>query len=171
MKKLIASFLVIICLVALFGCVKTIEDTNGDADKTLATITDEKLKTISGRISIGKSYKSGSPSVQRYEDAGGFSDEEYDYDEIEISFTKLNGTVKAMITYLDKNQKLTICCSSHINKGNFTAVLLSPEREIIARFAADEEKTITVTAGKSGDYLLIIAGESCDGSVSLNRNR
>lgn len=169
MKKYLSGLLAVLLLFALAGC-KPIEDTNGEADKTLVTLTGERLKTISGSIKMGSSKKSGSPTVQRYEDAGGFSDEEYDYDNIAFTFTRLNGTQKAMIAYLTQGEKMTVTFSSSITAGNFGAVLLSPGRSsILESFAADEEKTVTITAEEEGDYLLVIAGESCDGSLEIVR--
>lgn len=170
-KKLFAILALLTCLFMLISCISTIEDTNGEADKTLASITDEALKKINGRIVTTNSKKIGSPSVQRYENAGGFSDEEYDYDKIEFTFSKLSGTVKTMITYLKKGERLTIDFSCKIKKGNFASVILSPDRsEIIIRFEADDEKIFEFTAKEDGDYLLLIAGESCDGSISVLRS-
>ncbi|MHB1153481.1 MAG: hypothetical protein ACYCWE_15505 [Eubacteriales bacterium] len=168
MKKYI--LLIIIFALLLFTGCSPIEDTNGEADKSLVTITEEKLKTISGSVSTFNSQKTGSPSRQHYKDSGGISDEEYDYDNIEFSFNRLNGTQKAMITYLKKGQQVKVEFSSEISKGNFGAVILSPDKaHILERFLPDEEKTIHITAEADGDYLLVIAGESCEGNLKIKR--
>ena len=169
MKKIIILTVVLMMVVSLFGC-KPIEDLNGENDKSLATITDERLAgSISGSISMGSSRKSGSPSTHRFENSGGFSDGDYDYDNIEYSFKSFNGTHKAMITYLKAGQTMSVSFSSNISKGNFAAVLLSPEKKILKKFEADEDSTFSFTADTTGDYLLVIAGESCEGSLGISR--
>ena len=169
MKKIIALTVVLMMVASLFGC-KPIEDLNGENDKSLATITDERLAgSISGSISMGSSRKSGSPSTQRYENSGGFSDSEYDYDNIEYSFKSLNGTQKAMITYLKAGETMFVTFSSDISSGNFAAVLISPDKRILRKFEADEDSTFSFTADTTGDYLLVIAGESCAGSLEIYR--
>lgn len=165
-------YIFIICFVIMlsFTSCGTIEDTNGEEDKSLAVITDYKLsQSISGSISVGNSRKSGSQSIYRASDGTNLSDDEYDFDNIEFSFTRLNGTQKAMITYLKKGQKLTIKISSNISKGNFTGVLLDPDKVILKKIAADEDAVISITAEIEGDYKFIIAGESAEGSIKINR--
>ena len=164
-------YFVIIAAVILFlsGC-KPIEDINGNSNKTLATITDTRLaQSISGSISTGNSIKTGSPSIQRASDAGGMSDSDYDYDNIEFEIRSLNGTQKAMVTYLMKGQSLTISFASTIDEGNFAAVLLSTSKTILKKFEADNDETFKITADTEGDYFLVIAGESAKGKLKIYR--
>lgn len=152
-------------ILALAGC-KPIEDLNGPDNKTLATLGDLDLTKISGSISTGNSRKSGRQSVLRDDDDYAA---DYDFDNIELDFSRLNGTTRAMVTFLEKGEKLTIEFSSEISAGNFAAVFLSPDNDILEKIEADRDATIRVTADIRGDYLLNLAGESASGSIRIVR--
>ena len=154
--------------ISLLGCAKPIEDINGEQNKSLAVINEEKLMsaTRGARISISKEKKSGSHSIARTD---GSFEAEYDYDNVSISFKGFSGTKATTNTYLDKGKSLTITVASDIKSGNFSAVLLTPSRKIVGRFPADKEETVTVTAEEKGDYLILLAGESAEGTVTIKR--
>ena len=161
---------VFLLLTVLTAC-SPIEDTNGPADKTLAQITDSELATkVSGSISKGSSSMKGTPTMNREINDDIMSDDDYDYDEIEFDFTRLNGTVKAMAAYLRVGDKMTVDFSSQITSGNFAAVIVSPDKTILKRFEADESGSANITASSEGDHFVIIAGESAAGSVSVIRS-
>lgn len=168
----IRSIVLILILLTLIlaGC-SPIEDTNGPDDKSLATITDAELATkVSGSISIGNSAKKGTPTMRREVNDNIMSDDDYDYDEIEFDFTRLNGTKKAMASYLTVGEVMTIQFSSQITSGNFAAVIISPDKKVLARFEADESGQKTITAAAEGDHFVILAGESAEGNVSIFRS-
>ncbi len=169
--KTFAAVLAVIIATATIAAVSTsckpIEDLNGPGDKTLATLTETDLMKISGSISSGSSRKSGRQSIQREDDD---YSADYDFDNIELEFSKLNGTQKAMVTYLEKGESLTIEFSSSITAGNFTAVLLSPEKNILGRAEADKAVTLKITTRSEGDHILVVAGESAAGSIKISRS-
>ncbi len=168
-RFLLTLILIIASAVVLAGC-SPIEDTNGEADKSLATITDAELATkISGSISKGSSSMKGTPTMNREISDDRISDDDYDYDEIKFDFSRLNGTVKAMASYLESGDVMNINFSSKITSGNFAAVIVSPDKTVLARFEADETRSTEITASVEGDYFVIIAGESAAGSIELTR--
>lgn len=112
----------------------------------------------------------GTPTINREINDDIISDDDYDYDEIEFDFTRLNGTVKAMAAYLRVGDKMTVDFSSQITSGNFAAVIVSPDKTILKRFEADESGSANITASSEGDHFVIIAGESAAGSVSVIRS-
>jgi hypothetical protein len=170
MKKLPIIALIGIMVVFMLTSCSPIEDTNGESDKTLATITDTELATkVSGSISTGSSQKSGTPTMIRNKTDNTISDDQYDYDNIAFDFSRLNGTVKAMVAYLKSGEEMTVDFSSSISAGNFAAVIVSPGKQVLKRFEADEEGSFILTAETEGDYFVILAGESAAGSVSIVR--
>ena len=159
----------VIMMMTLTSC-SPIEDTNGEADKSLATITETELATkVSGSISTGSSKKSGTPTMIRNKTDNTISDDQYDYDNIAFDFSRLNGTVKAMVAYLKSGEMMKVDFSSRITTGNFAAVVVSPEKQVLRKFEADEVGTFTLTAQTAGDYFVILAGESAAGSVTIIR--
>ncbi|MFA6736071.1 MAG: hypothetical protein WC102_10065 [Saccharofermentanales bacterium] len=166
-----ALILSVFLLLTVMTACSPIEDTNGTSDKTLAQITDSELATkVSGSISKGSSSMKGTPTINREINDDIISDDDYDYDEIEFDFTRLNGTVKAMAAYLRVGDKMTVDFSSQITSGNFAAVIVSPDKTILKRFEADESGSANITASSEGDHFVIIAGESAAGSVSVIRS-
>lgn len=166
-----ALILSVFLLLSVMTSCSPIEDTNGTSDKTLAQITESELATkVSGSISKGSSSMKGTPTMNREINDDIMSDDDYDYDEIEFDFTRLNGTVKAMAAYLRVGDKMTVDFSSQITSGNFAAVIVSPDKTILKRFEADESGSANITASSEGDHFVIIAGESAAGSVSVIRS-
>ncbi|MDD2393976.1 MAG: hypothetical protein PHV88_07955 [Eubacteriales bacterium] len=166
-----ALILSVFLLLTVMTACSPIEDTNGTSDKTLAQITDSELATkVSGSISKGSSSMKGTPTINREINDDIISDDDYDYDEIEFDFTRLNGTVKAMAAYLRVGDKMTVDFSSQVTSGNFAAVIVSPDKTILKRFEADESGSANITASSEGDHFVIIAGESAAGSVSVIRS-
>ena len=74
-----------------------------------------------------------------------------------------------MASYLKTGDVMNISFSSQITSGNFAAVIVSPDKTVLARFEADETKGAKITASAEGDYFVIIAGESAAGSIELTR--
>ncbi len=169
-KAFFLSAAVVMILISSSAC-SPIEDLNGETDKSLATLTDQQLaEKVSGSISKGSSSMKGSPTMNREINDDIMSDDDYDYDEITFDFTRLNGTVKAMVTYLKSGDRMSVEFSSQISSGNFAAVIVSPDKKILKRFEADENTTAEITAETEGDHLLIIAGESAAGNISVKRS-
>lgn len=60
MKKLLSALLLLVLIFTFTACASDIQDTNGDLDFSLATITDEDILTMSfGATSFTSSVKGG----------------------------------------------------------------------------------------------------------------
>lgn len=128
-----------ICLVFLVGCnlLKTYEDTNGESDYTLQSITDSMI------------LKGGT-----YQEIGSFTTQKNN--DISINVNKFNG-IKTIEEF--RKYKYDIKLSFEVEEGNASLVLCSND-EILHRFTTNE-KNQEFSFECNNKVYLKIAGESC----------
>ena len=138
MKVISAALLCVMLSLTLCSCASHIEDTNGEGDYSLCTLTDEDI--IDGTTTLLQ----GSASNKR-NDRG------------EMSAEKFTGveTVDS-INVRDAAEKVTFTAA--VESGNFRAVIIK-DGEIYADLKIDGTKD-SITLTESGKYELKIAGES-----------
>ena len=120
------------------SCASHIEDTNGEDDCSLCSLTDEDI--INGTSSLSQRSISN-----RRNDRGSMSVE------------KFSG-VRTVDSINVRNTAETLTCTVNVNSGNFRAVIVK-DGEIFADLTIDGTKN-SVKLTESGKYELKIAGES-----------
>ncbi len=138
MKRVIFILTVILCMSLLCSCVSHIEDTNGEDDYSLCSLTDEDI--IDGVSSLMQ----GSMSNKR-NDRGS------------MSVQKFSG-VQTIDSINVRGAEETLTCTVNVESGNLRVVIVK-DGKIFADLAVDGIKD-SVTLTESGKYELKIAGES-----------
>jgi len=150
MKKLIATVLLLSLL--LCGCSDTVyEDTNGDENFKLQTITDEM---IFGNHS-GSQVSTGSQTLNK---------------KFTTSGKKLNGVLDLYtfdaLTFGEITYDLTV--SFHVMKGNVKLIVCTLEKELLEIPANADDYKVTFTVSDEPVYIRI-AGESCEYELSYTK--
>lgn len=147
MKKVL--FFSLLCLgFLLVGCnIGQIEDTNGESDFTIETISDKKIisRSSSNFIANSVTNKIGSNTS--------------------IKVGKFSG-VKELETTRVSNQTLTYEIESNCTYGNFRIVIVH-NSEIIRDVAINSSEIITIN-NANGTYYLKIVGESAKFSLDYS---
>ena len=145
MKKALILTLIVISLLMVSCSLGQIEDTNGDEDSSLATLTDEDI--IHGRSSAAvTSVKTTMNGVTK------------------LSVRKFSGvqTVETIRSGSDTTLRISVRLSS----GNLEVVLVK-DGKITHRIPVNED-TETVL-GQNSKYELTIAGESADFTIEYSK--
>ena len=144
MKK--SVFVLFITLVLLLSScsLKQIEDTNGEEDTSLVTLTDDDI--INGSSSI--SYV----SVQHRSDG-----------KASLSVDTFSGVKEVDTIKFDSDAVFDI--NVKLDKGNLAVVLIKND-EIVHRIPVNEETKITLE--KDVKYYLVVAGESAGFKIEYN---
>ena len=139
MKKFLIIFILLFC-VTLSSCkLGHIEDTNGEEDFTLSTLTKEDVFTYKSNITVGTVTKGYNNSFS-------------------FSCQKLSGNY--LIKKIDsKNQHYGFTIDFQIEKGNAYFVLIKGEK--IIKEIPHNQITTVHTDGGYEDIELRILGESC----------
>lgn len=142
MKRILciaASVTLLICLcISSVGCVSQIEDTNGEGDTSLNTITDEDIVKGMNTVSVGS-------SSNKRNDRGTLS-------------VKTFSGVKIVDSINVRDVAETVTCTVNIKQGNLRVVIVR-NGKIYADLRTDGMQD-SVTLTESGKYELKIAGES-----------
>lgn len=146
MKKLICTLLAVFILLSFTGCVmSSFEDTNGEADYSLQTITEENiLQGMNTSEIMSSSVTVNNKTVCKAQTMSGV----------------VNLFEKRMV-----NETLDIVVSCQITKGNAQLVLVI-DGEIIHNFALNEENQHFTLENVTGKVCLKLAGESAGYSVT-----
>jgi len=145
--KIVRVLICILLLGSLVGCMKQIEDTNGDEDFSIVSISDEKICS----------------NVNSYVAFNSYSVENDGFKTVSIKTFSGVDTVDKTVVF---NQSLTYNIDLTVKKGNFRLILIK-DREIIWEFPLNESSSYTVNNG-SGIYELKIAGESAEFSINFS---
>jgi len=147
MKKYICILAIICLLLSLTGCVMTsYEDTNGEADYSLQTITEENILQGMGSSSIMSSQMTvNNKTVFKAQTMSGV---------MELVEKRLAG------------QPLDLIVSCQINKGNARLVLVI-DGQIVHDFALQEANQRFTLENVTGKVCLKLAGESAGYSVEI----
>ena len=147
MKNFICALLLCSTLLSFAGCTMvSYEDTNGDEDFTLQTLTEQDI--LDGGSS--SEFLSSNVTVNG---------------KITYKAKKLSG-VKVLYEKKLKGETFEISLSSTVSKGNARLVLAS-EDEILHEFALNEANQSFTLENFSGRVYLRLAGESAEYSVSF----
>ena len=154
LRDLVSVLAALMVLAVLSGCGGGIEDTNGETDFTLQTITDADI--IEGMNTM--SFMSSQSSVT----VNGVSKNK-------ISVGTMSGVMELYEGRLN-NESLTVVLSGSVTKGNARIVVVL-ENEIVHDFelnAADQSFTLE---NASGRVYIKIAGESAGFSVEYTAEK
>jgi len=144
MKKSVFVLFIALALLLSSCSIKQIEDTNGEEDASLATLTDDDI--INGSSSI--SYV----SVQHRSDGKG-----------SLSVDTFSGVKKVDTIKFDTDAVFNI--NVRLDKGNLAVVLIKND-EIVHRIPVNEETEISLE--KDVKYKLVVAGESAGFKIEYN---
>ena len=144
MKKSVFVLFIALALLLSSCSLKQIEDTNGEEDASLATLTDDDI--INGSSSI--SYV----SVQHRSDGKG-----------SLSVDTFSGVKKVDTIKFDTDAVFNI--NVRLDKGNLAVVLIKND-EIVHRIPVNEETEISLE--KDVKYKLVVAGESAGFKIEYN---
>lgn len=142
MKKLLCLTLSILLLLSLAGCDGGIEDTNGEDDYSLATITDENIINLDIGASGSSSSTTGDSTLTKYS-AQNFSGVEEIY----------------MADYIFSSDVTINVTSMVLKEGNFRGVVLVDD-EIVYDFDLEEMDQSCELHDINGTVSVRIAGES-----------
>ena len=137
-KRFLFILTLVLCGVLLCSCMSHIEDTNGEDDSSLCSLTDKDI--IDGTSTL----KQGSVSSKR-NDRG------------EMKVNKFSG-VETVDSINVRDAAETVTFTATVESGNFRAVIVK-DGEIFAELKTDGEKD-SITLTEPGKYELKIAGES-----------
>lgn len=142
MKKLLCLTLSILLILGLAGCGNEIEDTNGEDDYSLATITDENIINLDLGASGSSSSTTGDSTVTKY------------------SAKSFSGVEELYVADYLWESDVTIDVTSLIVKGgNFRLVVLVDD-EIVYDFDLEEVSQSCELHDVDGTVSVRIAGES-----------
>lgn len=146
--KLISHLIIIICLsIFITGCsYGQIEDTNGDEDFSIETISDEKIKKGPNTRFVIKSKRTNKNNIST------------------VKIEKFSGIYLLKTTKVS-NQTLTFNIDSTVEKGNFRIVIVK-DKEIIKDFLINCSDSHTID-NAVGNYLLKIVGESAKFTIDF----
>lgn len=178
MRKIILIFACLCITLSLCGCGSPtndiydeidgtnaeIKDLNGEADFSLASLTDEDIcaeKTSYHCVAVRLS-SSGSKS---YVD----KDYLYDVDTVKVSATTpFSGVYILQATYGKTDTvRFTVECAR--TKGNLRLVLVDENSDIIHDFSVTEGSSYTVNDAKGKEFEIRAAGESAEFAVNVSR--
>ncbi len=140
--------MMIVLLLCLCSC-SQIEDTNGEDNYQLQTISDERI--ISGK---GSTVKVGSVSTT-INNKGTYK------------VKKFSG-VETIFSIDGSNNRITLTIISEIKSGNFKIVLVN-EKQIVKVFDLNCTQSVTIE-NATGRFDLKIAGESANFSIEYEKN-
>lgn len=147
-KHILLFPVMIILALCLCSC-KQIEDTNGEDNYQLQTISDERI--ISEK---GSTVKVGSVST-KVNNKGTYK------------VKKFSG-VETLFSIDGSNHHITVTITSEIKAGNFKIVLVN-EKQIVKVFNLNCTQSVTIE-NATGRYDLKIAGESANFSIEYEKN-
>lgn len=143
MKRLLGLLLMILLCFTLAGC-EEYEDTNGDDDYTLQTITDENIIHLETGAS-GLSYKELN--------LGSLKSTEY-------SSKNFNGVEQIFLTnFIGKSDVEVYIGHMNVKKGNFKLVVIHND-EIIKEIPVDAFNETYLFEDLKGTFSVHVAGES-----------
>ena len=145
MKRFLSALLAVVIVLSLSGCMISYEDTNGDADFSLQTITEQDIiqKTICSKV-MSSTVTADNRTVCKAKTMSG---------------------VEALFEKRMKNESLDIVVSCQITKGNARLVLTLDDK-IVHDFALNEENQRFTLDNVTGRISLKLAGESTGYAVS-----
>ena len=146
MKRNSKLILLIILLLALTGCGKHIEDTNGPEDFTLETITEEDILNGYPEVAVKQSL-------------------ERDGNEYKYSVKKMTG-VKEIFKGSFQNEDIAITLNTSVESGNANIVLLY-KNIILKRFLLNAENQVFSMTGLNGEIRILVVGESAKVNVDF----
>lgn len=152
-KKMFIFLLAAMMCFSLTACGEEYEDTNGADDFSLQTITDENI--------IKRDIGASGLSYSEEELGAGLESSEYYSD-------NFNGVEQIYLnTYFGKSDVTVYIGTMSVEKGNFKmAVILNDE--IIKEIPLDTFNEIFYFEDISGDFSIVVAGESADFEFSIN---
>lgn len=141
MKKYICICLLLVLCTGLVACGQ-LEDTNGEQDTSLATLTKEELlATFSGNSRIGAVQTKVGDSVR-------------------FKVQRLSGVlVLEDVRATERTQKLTFTVDSTLQKGN-ACIYVRCGDKILGQFTPGQSDSLTLEQPAPGLYQLCVAGES-----------
>ena len=143
MKKLLSVLLVACMCLALTGCGTEYEDTNGEENYTLQTITDEDIIKLSTGAS-GLSYEE--------QNLGGLHSSEY-------SSKNFNGVEQIYLTnFIGKSDVEVYIGHMNVESGNFKLVVINND-EIIQEIPLDSFNESFYFLDLEGNFSVHVAGE------------
>ena len=147
MKKYICICLLLVLCTGLVACGQ-LEDTNGEQETGLATLTKEELvATFTGSSTIGTFHSK----------AG---------DTLSYKALKLSGVVVLdSIKVTDQTSKLTVSVQSQLERGNL-CIYLRCDGKILGQFTPGQSDSLTLEQPTPGQYELCVAGESAKFELS-----
>ena len=156
MKKFLSLILIACMSLAFAGCGPEYEDTNGENNFRLQTITNDEIIHLKTGAS-GLTY--------RETKLGGFSSSEY-------SSKNFNGVEQIFLTsYWGKSDAHVYIGHMNVEKGNFKLVAINNDK-IIHEFALDTFSEDFYFEDIEGDFSIHVAGESAafDFHIEVEQN-
>lgn len=145
MKKIWIFLMMMTLVLSLAACGEEYEDTNGEDDYTLQTITDENIIHLETGAS-GLSYKESN--------LGGFLHSS------EYSSKKFNGVEQIYLTnFIGKSDVEVYIGHMNVKKGNFKLAIINND-EIIKEIPVDAFNEIYRFEDLKGTFSIHVAGES-----------
>lgn len=146
MKKIITIIFIIFLSFTLTSC-SHIEDTNGEDDYSLQTITEEEI--------VGNSYSS--IKVGKFTTQNGRT--------IKQSVKKFSG-IENIQSFKTTKGFISFTVSITVSSGNFMVVLVQ-EGKIIHKFLNNQENQKFTVPENTGKVSVIVAGESANYNLKL----
>ena len=147
---------------------RQIEDQNGDADKSLAVITDADIESTKWDYVARGNYTSFTDKV----DTGVDSEyEDYDNNKTVIRSSKVSG-VYLCNAYMGAGKEVTYKIDSKVEKGNMRIVLVCDTEsagKIIKDIPIDSAETLTFFAEKGKTYCIKFVAESAKMEINIQR--
>jgi hypothetical protein len=148
MKKLFCTLLTVCILLSFAGCkLPSYEDTNGEADFSLQTITEEDILRAAGSTKIMASKVSINDNT--------------------VCKAQTMSGVETLFSERLKNETLDLTVSCAITKGNARLVLILDDK-IIHDFAINEENQHITLDNVTGKVCLRLAGEAAGYVITWN---
>lgn len=143
MKKILLTLMISLMIVFLCGCGPNFEDTNGDNDISLATITEENII----KMDLGASdYKESTSSASDYKK---FSSENF------------SGVCEIFSETYIKSDVIVDIVDFDVNSGNFKLVAVCDDK-IIHEFEPGDKGNVVTLEDVDGGFSIRMAGESAD---------
>jgi hypothetical protein len=159
---IVAILLIIVFVVLSSNSMAHVDDINGD-EITLNTLrVNEVLGT--GYVSNGVTeYTSGGITgvSMMYED--------YDYDSVTYSTTKLSGAKVLSSSLLSARDVLSLSIELYLYSGNMELMITDEDFDVVYTFDLQTNMAYSFTALDAGEYYLVVVGESANFDMDITR--
>lgn len=163
MKKIL-FLITTILLFSLTACMDHITDDNG-SDTSLSTFT------IQDKLDEGSFSSRGGSSMTTC--SGGTTHsmmyEEIDCGSMTMSYSIFSGISKIHVSDMSEGDTLSLTITSTLTSGNLEIVIIDPSDTILTTINVGETVTYTIETTISGEYFVLIGGESAEFDIEIDR--